>query len=43
MPADTARLATGVGEMATLGFHGFFWQAPELTNAAILDWVAAHS
>ena len=22
--------------------HGFPWQAPELTNAAILDWVRAH-
>lgn len=23
--------------------HGFFWQAPEETNAAILDWVKQHS
>jgi pimeloyl-ACP methyl ester carboxylesterase len=23
--------------------HGFFWQAPEETNAAILDWVTRHS
>jgi pimeloyl-ACP methyl ester carboxylesterase len=23
--------------------HGFFWQAPEETNAAILDWVEQHS
>jgi pimeloyl-ACP methyl ester carboxylesterase len=22
--------------------HGFFWQAPEETNAAILEWVASH-
>jgi len=22
--------------------HGFFWQAPDLTNTAILEWVAAH-
>ena len=22
--------------------HGFFWQAPEETNAAILDWVKGH-
>jgi pimeloyl-ACP methyl ester carboxylesterase len=23
--------------------HGFFWQAPEETNAVILDWVSRHS
>lgn len=23
--------------------HGFFWQAPDETNAVILDWVARHS
>ncbi|HET7393305.1 MAG TPA: alpha/beta hydrolase [Candidatus Binatia bacterium] len=23
--------------------HGFFWQAPEETNAAILDWIRQHS
>jgi pimeloyl-ACP methyl ester carboxylesterase len=23
--------------------HGFFWQAPEDTNAVILDWVKNHS
>jgi pimeloyl-ACP methyl ester carboxylesterase len=23
--------------------HGFFWQAPEETNALILDWVKRHS
>lgn len=23
--------------------HGFFWQAPEVTNAVILDWVKQHS
>jgi pimeloyl-ACP methyl ester carboxylesterase len=23
--------------------HGFFWQAPEETNAMILDWVKRHS
>jgi pimeloyl-ACP methyl ester carboxylesterase len=23
--------------------HGFFWQAPEETNAVILDWVTRHS
>jgi pimeloyl-ACP methyl ester carboxylesterase len=23
--------------------HGFFWQAPEETNALILDWVKKHS
>jgi pimeloyl-ACP methyl ester carboxylesterase len=23
--------------------HGFFWQAPEETNAVILDWVKKHS
>ena len=23
--------------------HGFFWQAPEETNHAILQWVSAHS
>jgi pimeloyl-ACP methyl ester carboxylesterase len=23
--------------------HGFFWQAPEETNAVILDWVKQHS
>jgi pimeloyl-ACP methyl ester carboxylesterase len=23
--------------------HGFFWQAPEETNAAILDWIKRHS
>jgi pimeloyl-ACP methyl ester carboxylesterase len=23
--------------------HGFFWQAPEETNSAILDWVKKHS
>jgi pimeloyl-ACP methyl ester carboxylesterase len=22
--------------------HGFFWQAPEETNAWVLDWVARH-
>jgi pimeloyl-ACP methyl ester carboxylesterase len=22
--------------------HGFFWQAPEETNAVILDWVLSH-
>jgi pimeloyl-ACP methyl ester carboxylesterase len=23
--------------------HGFFWQAPEETNAWILDWVKRHA
>jgi pimeloyl-ACP methyl ester carboxylesterase len=23
--------------------HGFFWQAPEETNVAILDWISHHS
>jgi hypothetical protein len=23
--------------------HGFFWQAPEETNAVILEWVKQHS
>ncbi len=23
--------------------HGFFWQAPEETNAVIIDWVKCHS
>jgi hypothetical protein len=23
--------------------HGFFWQAPEETNAIVLDWVNRHA
>jgi pimeloyl-ACP methyl ester carboxylesterase len=43
--ADALRTRIATAELQVLKgqSHGFFWQAPEETNQAILDWVKRHS
>ena len=41
--AMRARIPNAEGLIIKGQSHGFFWQAPEETNAWILDWVMRHS
>jgi pimeloyl-ACP methyl ester carboxylesterase len=41
--AMRARIPNAEGLIIEGQSHGFFWQAPEETNAWILDWVMRHS